>query len=90
MKRTFLNLNLQVLPRLHDRQTGATLHIQAGAVSRRRSTFIPANAPATLAGQGTCFQEWDAQVGRDTIIIATGGGPAALAWFMDRNIPASN
>ena len=50
----------------------------------------PYNGPATLAGQGTCFQEWDAQgLDADTIIIAIGGGGligGAMAWFKDRNI----
>ena len=43
------------------------------------------DAPATVAGQGTCFAEWDAQgLQADTVLIAVGGGgliAGALAWF---------
>ncbi|WP_299948460.1 threonine/serine dehydratase [uncultured Ruegeria sp.] len=43
------------------------------------------DAPATVAGQGTCFAEWEAQgLQADTILIAVGGGgliAGALAWL---------
>ncbi|WP_170467843.1 threonine/serine dehydratase [Ruegeria arenilitoris] len=43
------------------------------------------DAPATVAGQGTCFREWDAQgLQADTVLVAVGGGgliAGALAWF---------
>ncbi|EBA17121.1 threonine dehydratase [Roseobacter sp. SK209-2-6] len=43
------------------------------------------DAPATVAGQGTCFAEWQAQgLEADTLMIAVGGGglvAGALAWF---------
>ena len=43
------------------------------------------DAPATVAGQGTCFAEWDSQgLQADTILVAVGGGgliAGALAWF---------
>ncbi|PIE14113.1 MAG: threonine dehydratase [Rhodobacterales bacterium] len=43
------------------------------------------DAPATVAGQGTCFAEWEAQgLEADTVLIAVGGGglvAGALAWF---------
>ncbi|WP_164660726.1 threonine/serine dehydratase [Tropicibacter sp. Alg240-R139] len=43
------------------------------------------DAPATVAGQGSCFAEWDAQgLEADTVLIAVGGGgliAGALAWF---------
>lgn len=43
------------------------------------------DAPATVAGQGTCFAEWQAQgLEADTLLIAVGGGgliAGALAWF---------
>ncbi|MEM1004415.1 MAG: threonine/serine dehydratase [Pseudomonadota bacterium] len=43
------------------------------------------DAPATVAGQGTCFAEWEAQgLKADTVLIAVGGGgliAGALAWF---------
>ncbi len=43
------------------------------------------DAPATVAGQGTCFAEWQSQgLQADTLLIAVGGGGligGALAWF---------
>ncbi|SNR33087.1 threonine/serine dehydratase [Puniceibacterium sediminis] len=46
------------------------------------------DAPATVAGQGTCFAEWDAQgLVADTVLIAVGGGgllSGALAWWGDK------
>ncbi|MGR3761399.1 threonine/serine dehydratase [Roseobacteraceae bacterium NS-SX3] len=43
------------------------------------------DAPATVAGQGTCFAEWQDQgLQADTLLIAVGGGGligGALAWF---------
>ncbi|WP_037315296.1 threonine/serine dehydratase [Ruegeria halocynthiae] len=43
------------------------------------------DAPATVAGQGTCFAEWDAQgLTADTVLIAVGGGgliAGALGWL---------
>lgn len=43
------------------------------------------DAPATVAGQGTCFSGWDAQgLAADTVLIAVGGGgliAGALAWW---------
>jgi threonine dehydratase len=52
----------------------------------------PYDAPATLAGQGTLFREWEAQRAAeggalDTALIAVGGGGligGACAWFGDR------
>lgn len=45
----------------------------------------PYDAPATVAGQGTCFKEWDDQgLEADTVLIAVGGGgliAGALAWW---------
>ncbi len=45
------------------------------------------DAPATVAGQGTCFAEWQAQgLQADTLLIAVGGGgliAGAMAWFDD-------
>lgn len=82
------------------RQTGATLHIVEGAYADAAAAAAAHqqetgaldihayNAPATLAGQGTCFREWQAQgLDADTILIAIGGGGligGALAWFADR------
>ena len=43
------------------------------------------DAPATVAGQGTCFREWEQQgLQADTVLVAVGGGgliAGALAWF---------
>jgi len=43
------------------------------------------DAPATVAGQGTCMAEWEAQgIEADTVLIAVGGGgliAGALAWL---------
>lgn len=43
------------------------------------------DAPATVAGQGSCFAEWQQQgLEADTLLIAVGGGGligGALAWF---------
>ncbi|WP_137701327.1 threonine/serine dehydratase [Marimonas lutisalis] len=43
------------------------------------------DAPATVAGQGTCMAEWEAQgLQADTVLIAVGGGgliAGALAWL---------
>ena len=84
------------------RQTGADLHIVDGAYADAAAAakahqdktgaldIHPYDAPATLAGQGTCFKEWEAQgCDADTIIIAIGGGGligGAMTWFEDRNI----
>ncbi len=43
------------------------------------------DAPATVAGQGTCMAEWEDQgLGADTVLIAVGGGgliAGAMAWL---------
>ncbi len=58
--------------RFHEEETGA-MQIHAY------------DAPATVAGQGTCFAEWEAQgLQADTVLVAVGGGgliAGALAWF---------
>ncbi|MEY8840178.1 serine/threonine dehydratase, partial [Cribrihabitans sp. XS_ASV171] len=45
------------------------------------------DAPLTVAGQGTCFAEWEAQgLQADTLLVAVGGGgliAGALGWFAD-------
>lgn len=51
------------------------------------------DAPATVAGQGSCFLEWQQQgLKADTLLIAVGGGGligGALAWFQGaKNIVA--
>ncbi|WP_158965375.1 threonine/serine dehydratase [Chachezhania sediminis] len=46
------------------------------------------DAQPTVAGQGTCFREWEEQgLEADTVLIAVGGGGligGALAWFAGR------
>ncbi|MCP5036121.1 MAG: threonine/serine dehydratase [Rhodobacteraceae bacterium] len=46
------------------------------------------DAPATVAGQGTCLREWEEQgLEADTVLIAVGGGgliAGALAWLAGR------
>ena len=46
------------------------------------------DAPGTVAGQGTCMREWEAQgLEADTVLIAVGGGGlagGALAWLQGR------
>ena len=77
-------------------QTGATLHIVEGAYAdaalaakaHQAETgaldIHPFDSPATIAGQGTCFMEWDQQgLDADTILTAIGGGGligGALSW----------
>jgi len=84
------------------RQTGATLHIVPGAYAdaaaaaaahqvKTGALDIHAyDAPATIAGQGTCFREWDAQgLDADTVIVAIGGGGligGAMVWDAGRKI----
>ncbi|MEM9796222.1 MAG: threonine/serine dehydratase [Pseudomonadota bacterium] len=61
--------------RVHEAETGA-MQIHAY------------DAPATVAGQGTCLAEWEAQgLLAETVLIAVGGGgliAGALAWLAGR------
>lgn len=82
------------------RQTGANLTVTTGeyanaleaALAYERETgamqIHAYDAPATVAGQGTLFAEWEEQgLDADTILIAVGGGgliAGALAWFQGR------
>ncbi|MBE1285464.1 MAG: pyridoxal-phosphate dependent enzyme [Rhodobacteraceae bacterium] len=77
--------------------TGADLNVVAGEYSnaldqakafetRTGAMQVHAyDADATVAGQGTCFAEWEEQgLVADTVLIAVGGGglvAGALAWF---------
>ncbi|CUH38791.1 Phenylserine dehydratase [Jannaschia seosinensis] len=61
--------------RAHEAETGAMqIHAYDG--------------PGTVAGQGTCFAEWEEQgLDADTVLVAVGGGgliAGALAWFGGR------
>lgn len=84
------------------RRTGATLHIVDGAyadaakaarahqVQTGALDIHPYDAPATIAGQATCFREWEAQgLDADTVLIAIGGGgliAGALSWLQGRRV----
>jgi len=84
------------------RQTGATLHVVEGTYAEAAAAakahqadtgamdIHPYDAAATLAGQGTCFKEWEEQgLDADTIIIAVGGGGligGAMSWLQGRKI----
>ncbi|SLN60252.1 threonine/serine dehydratase [Ruegeria meonggei] len=78
-------------------QTGADLSVVAGEYANaltQAQVYENAtgamqihayDAPATVAGQGTCFAEWEAQsLKADTVLVAVGGGgliAGALGWF---------
>ena len=82
------------------RDTGAELTVVPGvfdnayAAARAHETDTGAmqihayDAPGTVAGQGTCFAEWEDQgLEADTVLIAVGGGGligGAAAWFGPR------
>ena len=82
------------------RNTGAELTVVSGAYAdaleaalayeaRTGAMQIHAyDAPATIAGQGTCLAEWENQgLEADTILIAVGGGGligGSLAWSQSR------
>lgn len=79
------------------RATGAELQVVDGAYAEaaaRAAEWRAAtgameihayDAPATVAGQGTCMAEWEAQgLQADTVLIAVGGGgliAGALSWL---------
>ncbi len=83
------------------RRTGARLTIVPGeyanALTRAREAEEASgamqvhayDAPATVAGQGTCMAEWEAQgLEADTVLIAVGGGgliAGALGWLDGRH-----
>ncbi|WP_424987976.1 threonine/serine dehydratase [Microbulbifer sp. S227A] len=65
------------------------LHLAQEYEARTGAKQIHAyDAPATVAGQGTCMREWEAQgLAADTVLIAVGGGgliAGALAWLAGR------
>ena len=78
-------------------RAGATCHVVPGlyadalAAARTHEAETGAmqvhayDAGPTVAGQGTCFAEWEAQgLGADTVLVAVGGGgliAGALGWF---------
>ena len=78
-------------------RTGADLHVVAGEYANAlqaaqayeaetgAAQIHAYDAPATVAGQGTCLREWEDQgLTADTVLIAVGGGgliAGALAWL---------
>ena len=78
-------------------RAGATCHVVPGlyadalAAARTHEAETGAmqvhayDAEPTVAGQGTCFAEWEAQgLAADTVLVAVGGGgliAGALGWF---------
>ena len=82
------------------RRTAATCHVVPGLYAdaleaaraheaRTGAMQVHAyDAPATVAGQGTCFAEWDGQgLDADDVLIAVGGGgliAGALGWWDGR------
>ncbi len=84
------------------RQTGADLHVVQGAYADAAAAasahqtktgaldIHPYDAAPTIAGQGTCFKEWEDQgLDADTVIIAIGGGgliSGALSWLQGRKV----
>lgn len=74
--------DLQVVPGAYSN----ALELAQGYESETGAMQVHAyDAPATVAGQGTCFAEWQAQgLQADTLLIAVGGGgliAGAMAWF---------
>ncbi|MBM2575439.1 threonine/serine dehydratase [Jannaschia sp. Os4] len=81
-------------------RTGATCHVvpglyqdaleaaQAHEAETGAMQVHAYDAAPTIAGQGTCFAEWEAQgLEADTVLVAVGGGgliAGALAWLGDR------
>lgn len=81
-------------------RTGATLHVIPGeyanafqasqdfAADTGAMQIHAYDAAPTVAGQGTCFAEWDDQgLEADTVLIAVGGGglvAGAITWWQGR------
>lgn len=77
--------DLTVVPGVFDNALTAARAYEAETGAMQIHAF---DAPATVAGQGTLFAEWQDQgLAADTILIAVGGGGligGAAAWFGDR------
>lgn len=81
-------------------RTGAALTVVPGAYADALAAALQHEAAtgamqvhaydgvATLAGQGTCLREWEAQgLSADTVLVAVGGGGligGAMAWLVGR------
>ena len=77
--------DLTVVPGVYDTALAAARAHEAETGAMQIHAY---DAPATVAGQGTLFAEWEDQgLSADTILIAVGGGGligGALAWFGGR------
>lgn len=74
--------DLTVVPGVYDNALAAARVYEAETGAMQIHAY---DAPATVAGQGTLFAEWEDQgLAADTILIAVGGGGligGAAAWF---------
>ncbi len=77
--------DLTVVPGVYDNALAAARAYEAETGAMQIHAY---DAPATVAGQGTLFAEWEDQGhSADTVLIAVGGGGligGALAWFAGR------
>lgn len=80
-----LGADLQVVPGAYANALEAARDYEAGTGAMQIHAY---DAPATVAGQGTCMAEWEDQgLEADTVLIAVGGGGligGALAWLQGR------
>lgn len=80
-----LGADLQVVPGAYSNALEAAQAYEARTGAAQIHAY---DAPATVAGQGTCMAEWEAQgLQADTVLIAVGGGgliAGALAWLAGR------
>lgn len=77
--------DLKVVPGVYDNALAAARAYEAETGAAQIHAF---DAPATVAGQGTIFAEWEEQgLAADTVLIAVGGGGligGASAWLDGR------
>lgn len=80
-----LGADLQVVPGAYANALEAARAYEAETGAMQIHAY---DAPATVAGQGTCMAEWEDQgLEADTVLIAVGGGGligGALAWLQGR------
>lgn len=80
-----LGADLQVVPGAYANALEAARAYEASTGAAQIHAY---DAPATVAGQGTCMAEWEAQgLEADTVLIAVGGGgliAGALGWLAGR------
>lgn len=76
---------LTVVPGIYQDALESALAFETATGAMQIHAF---DAPATVAGQGTVFAEWDDQgLDADTVLIAVGGGgliAGALSWWQGR------